>query len=137
MARIISKFNLQMIPEQSIEMSVAATIVGLTIEDNTLKILVDQEQAPMRTRPRTFYISRAEVALPDLALRYVGQFALDNAVAFLFAETDDTPAVFVPEAPLAYWSDVAAIHERLAALETALGVGITAATEDVQAASQA
>ncbi|UYK82322.1 hypothetical protein NG829_08530 [Xanthomonas sacchari] len=117
MTRIVTKYNLEMKPEQEVEMSVAGVLLGLTIEDNTLKLLVDQESSPLRTRNRAFYIVRPERDIPELALRYLGHFALDGSIAFLYTEADDTSLPFVPDAPLAHWSDIHAIHLRLADLE--------------------
>lgn len=117
MTRIVTKYNLEMKPEQEVEMSVAGVILGITIEENILKLLVDQESSPRRTRPRAFYVVRPERDIPELALRYLGSFALDGSIAFLYTEADDTSPAFVPDAPLAHWSDISAIHQRLEALE--------------------
>lgn len=108
------------VPLQEIDISVAATIIGVTVEEGTLKLLVDQEVAPTRIRKRSFYIVVSGAIIPDEALRYVGQFALDGVWTYLFTDADDMPASFVPDAPLAHWSDIHAIHQRLATLQNAV-----------------
>lgn len=125
--RVIEKYNLSIQTEQEIEMSVAATILGVTVEDNVLKILVDHESAPTRTRKRSFYIVRAGSVLPDGALRYVGQFARDNELVFLYSDTDDTPAAFAPDVPLVHYSDFSQLRDGLEARIAALESELTAA----------
>ncbi|TAA20017.1 hypothetical protein [Pseudoxanthomonas winnipegensis] len=122
MSRVIAKYNLAIVPEQVIELSVATTILGLAITGDQLQIVVDQEGAATRTAKRTFFIVRGGAEpIPDQALNFVGQFAIDGAWAYLFTDTGDMPASFVPDAPLATWADIHSIHERLAALEAAHG----------------
>lgn len=120
MSRTIEKYNMAIVPLQEIDISVAATIIGVTVEEGTLKLLVDQEVAPTRIRKRSFYIVVSGAIIPDEALRYVGQFALDGVWTYLFTDADDMPASFVPDAPLAHWSDIHAIHQRLATLQNAV-----------------
>lgn len=106
--RMIEKYNLAVVDKQDIEMSVAATLLGVTIEHNTLKLLVEHETAPQRTRMRSFFMVRPGRQLPQDALRFVGQFALDDSPAFLYTDTDDTPASFAPDVPLVHYQD---LHE--------------------------
>ncbi|TAA08228.1 hypothetical protein EA658_20350 [Pseudoxanthomonas winnipegensis] len=121
MPRVIAKYNLAIVPEQIIEMSVATTILGLSIQDDQLQVVVDQEGAAPRTAKRSFFIVRGGAEpIPDQALNYVGQFSIDGAWAYLFTDTGDMPSGFVPDAPLATWADIHSIHERLAALQNAV-----------------
>ncbi|RZZ81388.1 DUF7352 domain-containing protein [Pseudoxanthomonas winnipegensis] len=118
MSRVIAKYNLAIVPEQTIEMSVATTILGLSIHDDQLQVVVDQEGAAPRTAKRSFFIVRGGAEpIPDQALNYVGQFSIDGAWAYLFTDTGDMPSAFVPDAALATWADIHSIHERLSALE--------------------
>ena len=125
--RVIEKINLAILANQEVEMSVAATLLGVSVEDNRLVLLSDQEATPQRTRKRTFWLVRAGSVLPDGALRYVGQFALDNELVFLYSDTDDTPAAFAPDVPLVHYSDFSQLRDGLEARIAALESELTAA----------
>ncbi|PZP58317.1 MAG: hypothetical protein DI597_19490 [Pseudoxanthomonas spadix] len=134
MSRVIAKYNLAIVPEQIVEMSVATTILGLAITGDQLQIVVDQEGAANRTAKRSFFIVRGGAEpIPDQALNYVGQFAIDGNWAYLFTDTGDMPSAFVPDMPLVVYQDLHEMNEAIAReaqsraeADTALSMRLTA-----------